>query len=138
MLLADAAQVTPDGKLHALGLGWGVTPSPMTSPAAIAMIFHVPWDEANRKFGFSLQLLDGDGGPVMLPGPSGSIAIRFEQQMEVGRPPGIKPGTTLNAPFVVSVGPMPLQADSTFEWVVQVGDVRRSAAFATRPLPRKP
>jgi hypothetical protein len=58
----------------------------------------------------------------------------MENEVEVGRPPGIKHGTTMNFPFAVQTGPMPLAADQTFEWVLTVGDKKWHAPFTTRPL----
>jgi len=135
LLLADAAQVTPDGKLHALGIGWTHTGSPLTAPSAIAFILHVPWSETNRKIKWTLDLLDADGKPVVLQtGPESATAIHMEQEIEVGRPPGTKPGAAINAPFAMMVSSMPLGPDRTFVWVLRVGDREWRASFATRPL----
>ena len=91
--MADAAQVTPDGKLHALGIGWTHTGSPVTAPSAVAFILHVPWSETNRKIKWTLDLIDADGKPVVCrPVRRASPRIRMEQEIEVGRPPGTKPG----------------------------------------------
>jgi hypothetical protein len=135
LLLADAAQVSPDGKLHAIGIGWTHTSSPMTAPSAVAFILHVPWDETNRKIKWTLDLLDADGKPVMVQtGPESFSAIHMEKEIEVGRPPGTKPGAAINAPFALTISPMPLQADRTFVWVLKVADRQWRASFATRLL----
>jgi len=135
LLLCDAAQVTPDGKLHALGIGWTYTASPVTAPSAVAVILHVPWGETNRKIKWTLDLLDADGKPVVLQtGPESATAIRMEQELEVGRPPGTKPGSSINAPFAMTISPMPLGPDRSFVWVLRVGDREWRAPFSTRPL----
>lgn len=135
LFVADAAQVSADGKMHALGIGWQQTSSPLTAPAAVAFILHVPWDETNRKIKWALDLLDGDGKPVVLPtGPGSFTAIHMENEIEVGRPPGVKPGAFINVPFAVNLGPMPLAPDKTFEWVLAVQDKKWRLPFATRPL----
>jgi hypothetical protein len=135
LLLADAAQVTPDGKLHALGIGWTHTGSPVTAPSAIAFILHVPWSETNRKITWTLDLLDADGKPVILQtGPESTTTIHMQQEIEVGRPPGTKPGSAINAPFAMMVSPMPLDPDRTFVWVLRIGDREWRASFTTRPL----
>lgn len=131
--LADSAQVAPDGKLHALGIGWQHTTSP-TAPAAVAFILHVPWDQTNRKIKWTLDLVSGDGKPVVLPtGPDTFAPIHMENELEVGRPPGIKPGSAINVPFALGFGPMPLAPGATFEWVLKAGASEWRVPFTTRP-----
>jgi hypothetical protein len=135
LLLADAAQVSPDGKLHALGIGWTHTGSPVTAPSAVAFILHVPWSETNRKFKWTLDLIDADGNPVIVQtGAESFTGIHMENEIEVGRPPGTKPGAAINVPFAMMISPMPLAPDRTFVWVLKVGEREWRAAFATRPL----
>ena len=107
----------------------------MTAPSAVAFILHVPWDETNRRFTWTLDLLDADGKPVVLPTEPGKFtAIHMENQIEVGRPPGIKPGSSINVPFAVNITPLPLTPDQTFVWVLRVADREWRASFATRPF----
>ncbi len=63
LLLADAAQVS-DGKLYVLGGGLRVI-GPNPQPAAIAMLIEVPWDRANVRHEWKLELLSEDGMPIM-------------------------------------------------------------------------
>lgn len=134
VFLADAAQVSPDGKLHALGIGWSHTSSPLSAPSAVAFILHVPWDETNRKIRWTLDLLDADGKPVIVPtAPDQFAPIHVENEVEVGRPAGAKPGSPINAPFAVNVTPLQLPANASFVWVLKVGDNQWSVPFATRP-----
>jgi len=61
MLLAESAQVA-DSKLFILGGGIALiaaTPSPL----AVAMKIDVPWDRADRRHEWTLELLDADGNP---------------------------------------------------------------------------
>ena len=134
LFLADSAQVSPDGKLHALGIGWTHTGSPLTAPSAVAFILHVPWDETNRKIKWTLDLIDADGKPVVLQsGPETFSSVHMESEIEVGRPPGTKPGASISAPFAVNVTPMPLPPDRSFVWVLRAGDREWRASFSTRP-----
>lgn len=138
LFLADSAQVSPDGKLHALGIGWTHTGSPLTAPTAVAFILHVPWDETNRKIKWTLDLLDADGKPVLLQtGPETFSGVHMEDEIEVGRPPGTKPGAAINAPFAVNITPLPLAPDRSFVWVLKAGGREWHASFATRPLQQK-
>ena len=139
LFLADSAQATPDGKLHALGIGWTQTGSPMAAPSAVAFILHVPWDETNRRITWTLDLLDADGNAVVLQtGPDSFSSMHIENEIEVGRPPGTKPGADINVPFAINIAPMPLAPDRTFVWVLKVGERKWSAAFATRPSQQNP
>jgi hypothetical protein len=135
MLLADAAQVA-GGKLQIIGGGWSVTgPQPVAS--ALAVLIQVPWMEANTKHVWELTLYDGDGHPVAFPDPEGQAQeIRLASEFEVGRPPGVTPGTLLEAPFAVSLGPLPLAPGSRYVWRLTIdgrGDENWQVAFSTRP-----
>jgi hypothetical protein len=135
LFLADSAQTSPDGKLHALGIGWTHTSSPVTAPSAVGFILHVPWGETNRRIKWTLDLLDADGNPVVVQtGPESFSSIHMENEIEVGRPPGTKPGADINVPFAINVTPMPLPPDKTFVWVLKAGDREWRATFATRPM----
>jgi hypothetical protein len=85
MMLADAAQES-GGKLFILGGGWSVT-GPTIPPSAVALKIDVPWDQANRRHHWVLELVTEDGDPVVIEGE----ALRADGEFEVGRPPGIAP-----------------------------------------------
>lgn len=133
MLLADAAQAI-NGKLYILGGGWSIIgPDPV--PSAIAIKIEVPWDEANKRHKLRLELLDADGKPVMLPTPLGEKPVQIEGDFEVGRPPGLKPGTPLDVAMALNVGPLPLKSDSRLVWKLSVdGHTQEDwqLAFTTR------
>ena len=67
MLLADYVQVS-DGKLTVVGGGWSLT-GPEPTPFGIAILVHVPWDQANRRHTLRLELVDADGRAVTGPAP---------------------------------------------------------------------
>jgi hypothetical protein len=139
LFLADAAQVSPDGKLHALGIGWSHTSSPITAPSAVAFILHVPWDETNRRIKWTLDMFDADGKPVLAQtGPEQFRPIHAENEIEVGRPAGLKPGSSINVPFAANIAPQQLRPDSTYVWVLKIGDKEWRLPFATRPLGQNP
>jgi len=108
MLLCDAAQVDPAGKVHILGAGWTVTaagPSQPLAGHAVVALLHVPWSETETPHAVVLRLEDADGHPVVVQGPNGARAMVHEQVVAVGRPPGAPEGITLDAPVVITVGP---------------------------------
>ena len=137
MLLADFAQVA-DGKLIVIGGGWSLT-GPEPTPFGIAILVHVPWDQANRRHTLRLELVDADGQPVMFPvdGEEEERQIVFldDVEFEVGRPAGIKPGTPLELPLAVNSGPLALEPGGRYEWRLTIdgeGDEDWRLAFSVR------
>jgi hypothetical protein len=135
MLLADAAQAV-GGKLYVLGGGWSqVGPDP--APMALAIKIEVPWDETNVRHTAALELVDADGVPVAVENPQGGNApLRVEAQFEVGRPPGVKPGTPIDVPMALTFGAIPLPPNGRYEWRLSIDgrhEADWSVAFSTRP-----
>jgi hypothetical protein len=107
MLLADAAQEVL-GKLYVLGGGWSVT-GPDVPPMALAIKLDVPWSDANASHAFELTLVDTDGHPVQVQdAANGTSEVRIGGSFEVGRPPGLPPGSDIDCAFTVNVGAIPL------------------------------
>jgi hypothetical protein len=117
LMLADYAQVA-DGKLTIVGGGWSVT-GPEPAPFGIAILVQVPWDQANLRHTLRLELLDADGEPVTVPDEDGEdepLVFFDDVTFEVGRPPGLKPGTPLDFPVAVNSGPLPIPPGGRYEW----------------------
>ena len=121
LLLADFAQVA-ENKLYIVGGGWDII-GPQIGPSAVGMIIHVSWDLTNRKHTWRLELVDSDGEPVVVETPMGSdepVAVNGE--FEVGRPPGVTPGASLNVPVAINFGPLPLEPGRRYEWRLTIGE----------------
>jgi hypothetical protein len=92
----------------------------------------VPWDAANVQHEFTARLVTEDGGDPMLPQSDGGelpTRIEFQGQFEAGRPPGLAPGSDLDAPFAVNLSGLPLPA-GRYEWQVAIdGDLVDRVAF---------
>jgi hypothetical protein len=133
MILCDYAQAA-EGKLNIIGGGWSLT-GPNPAPFGIGILFQVPWDQANDRHSFRLELLDADGNPVVVQGLEGEQPVVVEGGFETGRPPGLRPGTPLDFPFAMNSGPLPLPPGQRFEWRLTVdGETRDDwrVAFGTR------
>jgi hypothetical protein len=136
MFLADYATVA-DGKLTIVGGGWSVT-GPDPQPFGIAILIHVPWDQANAKHTMRLELLDADGAPVTVMSEDDEeqpIVFFDDIEFEVGRPPGIKPGTPLELPVAVNSSPLPLDPGQRYEWILSIDgetDVDWHLGFSVR------
>jgi hypothetical protein len=93
MVLADYAVVTED-KLTVIGGGWTITGAP-TAPFGIGVIIEVPWNQTNQDHQFRFALTDIDGQPVEIDTPEGTQFVQFEGGFQVGRPPGVRPGSAI-------------------------------------------
>jgi hypothetical protein len=137
LLLADAAQAVT-GKLYVLGGGWSLT-GPDPAPMALAIKIEVPWDRANMKHRWRLELLDGDGAPVDVPsGPERTQQpLRIEGEFEAGRPAGLRPGTPLDVTLALNLAPLPLAPGGRYVWRLSIDgwDEDWQVAFSTRPAP---
>ncbi len=130
LLLCDHAQEVA-GKLYVLGGGWSIyRGTPVTM--ALAVKIAVPWDAANMPHDFSARLVTEDGVDPSLVQPDGSSVatpIEFQGRFEAGRPPGMPPGSDLDAPFAVNIAGLPLRA-GRYEWRVAIdGDLVDRVAF---------
>lgn len=97
MLLCDAAQ-SIEGKLYVLGGGWSRMAAETPTNMSLAVKLSVPWSQANRPISVRASLFTEDGNPVDL----GAGPVEITGEIEVGRPPGMVPGTSLDAPFVLN------------------------------------
>jgi hypothetical protein len=114
IMLADAAQEA-GGKLYILGGGWSIT-GPEIPPSALAMKIDVPWDQANQRHNWALQLISEDGVPVVIEGQP----IRIEGEFEVGRPPGAAPGSFIDVPLAVNFASLPLPRGRRYVWQLAI------------------
>lgn len=134
VLLADFAQ-SMSGKVNALGLGWNVCGTP-TPNHAVVIILRVGWDETNVNHHLTLTLLTTDGlNAVEFPTPVGPQPLMLEMDLEVGRPPGLARGSTIDHSLAFNVGPgLPL-VPGRYEWRLVINDEQRDewrAAFTVR------
>lgn len=136
MLLADSAQAV-GGKLYILGGGWSVI-GPAPTPMALAIKIDLPWDRANMKHHWRLELLDLDERAITIPTGSGNERepLFLEGELEVGRPPGLKAGTALDIPLAINLGPIPLDPGRQYQWKLSFHELKDEdwrVQFSTRP-----
>jgi hypothetical protein len=129
LILCDAAQADPAGKVHMLGAGWSITRSPTSH--AVAVLIKVPWDRANQQLNLKLSLLTADGPPVELATPGGTAPVEALGSIEVGRPPGVAPGSMLDAAFALNVPPIPLEP-GRYQWRLELAEHEQVAGFTVR------
>jgi hypothetical protein len=134
MMLADFAQ-SVNGKLYIMGGGWSIT-GPQPCPSAIAIKIEVPWNDTNHQHELKVELLDSDYRPVLVPTPAGNSPLIIATAFEVGRPPGLIPGSSLDVPIAFNVGPIPLEPGRRYIWRVTIDgktDEDWQVIFSTRP-----
>ena len=136
LLLCDAAQVDPAGKVHILGAGWTVVgvggnpqgrdgnnesdPGPGLPGQAVVAMLHVPWHETIEPHFLRLRLEDADGNAVMVGPPGDQRAMVHDQPFTARRPTGAPEGITIDVPVVVSIGPgMPLEP-GRYAWRLEI------------------
>lgn len=93
------------------------------------------WDQANRRHAFRIVLLGEDGELSKIIGPDGQpqpVEVEFGGDLEVGRPPGLPPGTEIDAAMAISLLPVPLLPGRGYVWRMEIGGESRQIAFRTR------
>jgi hypothetical protein len=130
MLLCDAAEET-NGKLYILGGGWTHLLKPnLPTNMALAIVVHVPWDEAGKQHKLEVSLLKEGGEPVLL----GGNPVKVEGAFEVGRAAGVKPGSELAAPIALQFSGLALPpGEYTWELLVN-GEPGATAVFGVPEL----
>ena len=117
VVLCDYAEAV-NGKLYVMGGGWNVAFSggqPINAGLAILVV--CPWDQTNRRHELRVELLTADGDVVAVQGRE----VTFTAEFELGRPPGIKAGTSLNAPFAWNLQGLALPVGD-YEWKLSIDE----------------
>ena len=124
LILCDAAQES-GGKLHLIGGGWTHAAVPPEAPLnlALGLIIAVPWDRTNEQHAVRALLVTDDGEPVSI----GDDAVENGGNLELGRPPGLKRGTTLNAVLAMQFYGLVLDPGG-YVWEVRVNEEPKARA----------
>jgi hypothetical protein len=111
VLLANFSKVS-DNMLDVQGGGWSFTgPGPVSF--FVCGIVTCSWHEANARHEMRAELLDADGGAV--PHPENGNPVIAAAHFEVGRPAGLKAGTSLRMPFAIPFGAFQLEPGGQYE-----------------------
>ena len=132
VLLCDAAQQV-GGKLYILGAGWSRIVALGPLMMALAIYLKIPWHAANRRIPLLIDLRSEDGRDV--PDAAGR-PVRIEGEFEVGRPPGLRPGTALDSALAITIPGLPL-LPGVYRWEVHVGgQLLKSVSFEVLAAPQ--
>jgi hypothetical protein len=117
LLLCDHAEAI-NGKLYIMGAAWNVLQAPnQPITIALAIVVKVAWDEAEQSHELLAELLTADGDAVEVNGEAVAPSGRFE----LGRPAGVKPGSTLNMPLAFNLSGLVLDIGQ-YEWRLNIDD----------------
>ena len=78
--------------------------------------------------------------PVVVDTEAGRQAIEVRGDFEVGRPPGVPMGASLDVPIAVNLPPLPVAPGNRYEWRLTVdGEAREGwgVAFSTMAAPEQ-
>jgi hypothetical protein len=117
MLLCDAAHAV-GGKLYILGGGWSILAK--VQPRAnmsLAVKLAVPWSRANERIHIDAVLITDQGEEVT---QEEDQPVRAEGELELGRPPGLRHGTPLDATFVLDFQGLDLPVGG-YVWELRLG-----------------
>lgn len=118
MLLCDYAEEV-NGKLYIMGGGWSRIFTPgIPSNMALAIKLSVPWNEANRPHNIAVRLVDENRESVR---DQEGNDIGLAGKVEMGRPPGLKPGSNLDMALALRFDGLILES-GTYVWEFLIGD----------------
>lgn len=135
LLLANSAEASPAGLVYALGLGFTTLPTP-TTPISLIALIDCPWGQTNRQHAVDIELLDGDGQPVLVASEEASAPLAMTTTFETGRPAGVRPGSPIRATIVINLGAgLHLEVGQTYAFHLSIDGSKTaswSAAFSVR------
>jgi Family of unknown function (DUF6941) len=112
VLLAHSAELDQSANVHALGLGWTTTPTPVPQHALIIFV-EVNWSELGKSFPIRAELVDGDGAQV---------ANTEHGVIKARRQPVHPAGTPVTIPFIATIPTLNLTEGQRYQWRVVIDD----------------
>lgn len=129
LILADFAQVF-GGKLSMMGGGWSqinVQKFPHIQSFSVATSISVPWAHTNEKHNIKITMVDEDGQQE---------PFKIEGEFEVGRAPGIKPGSSQRLMMAFTVNSLKFTEPKVYSIISFVdGQEMRRLEFSVVPTP---
>jgi hypothetical protein len=121
VLLAHSGELDQRGTVHALGLGWTTSVSPV--PQHVLIIFvEVGWAEIGQSFPIHAELIDSDGAQV----------AATEHGVINARHRAVHPkGTPATIPFIATIPPLTLTVGERYQWRVSIDGERHEDWMAS-------
>ena len=112
VLLAQSAQLDQAGTVHALGMGWTASSTPVPQHALVIFV-EVEWAELGRSFPIRAELVDSDGVRV----------AHTEHGVIKAKHKAVHPeGTPVTIPFTATIPSLKLTAGQRYQWRVSIDD----------------
>ena len=131
LILADAAQAV-NGKLYMLGGGWSTLHAsalPFAHQVGVAVGVRVPWQETNQVHRLEIALVTADGDSLIPP---------LQGELEMGRPPGLRPGSDQTVVMAVNAN-LKFERAGRYEVQVRVQEqLVKTVTFDVAPPPKAP
>jgi hypothetical protein len=120
-----------NGLLYLSGAGWtdlrraipAQGPAPVTH-LGIALAILVGWEETNRRHRVAVVMENADGQEI----------LRMESDFELGRPPGLPPGSDLRGVIAIN-GEVQFPAAGMYRVIATIADSKRSVTFRVHDIP---
>lgn len=96
-------------------------PGPWNINLAIGINISVPWDETNMEHMLTVDLVDFDFHPVLVPnGPDTTAPVHVEAKFNVGRPPMLETGESQSVSLAINLPSLPIPAIGNYSFVIEV------------------
>lgn len=117
-----------NNKLYLLGGGWdvlGAAQFPFNQRCSVALSIKVPWNETNQPHDIQVEIMNEDGASL----------VRAEAHLEVGRPPGIRPGQNQRFQMAIDIG-LQIETAGTYVIVARIqGQESKRITFSVMQTP---
>lgn len=135
LLLADSGEVDPNGKLHALGIGWTSTVSP-TPPMVVILILQIMPTETDilgHPLTINVSIRTQDGEQFLDTDPDGgSHPIQIQGDAMINPSAELQAGLPISTSLVLPIGPgIPLLERRLYSWDVAITAKEDDRALAS-------
>jgi len=115
-------------------------PGPWNINLAIAINISVPWNETNREHVLTVDLVDFDSHPVLVPSGIDTVSpLRVEMKFNVGRPPTLEIGESQSISLAINLPALPISEMGNYSFILNVdGDELRRLSYRVVTGPNVP
>lgn len=97
------------------------TSGPWNINLAIGINISVPWNETNNEHTLTVDLVDFDSHPVLVPNGIDTVApVHVEAKFNVGRPPTLETGESQSISLAINLPSLPIPAIGNYSFILEV------------------
>jgi hypothetical protein len=118
----------------------GNIPGPWNINLAIGMNISVPWTETNKEHVVTVDLVDFDSHPVLIPSGVETVSpLRVEMKFNVGRPPTLEVGESQSISLAINLPALPISEIGNYSFILNVdGSELRRLSYRVVKGPNAP